>query len=185
MHFIGRSVYFSLTQLVVRASLANAVGPFATTVGSVADFGWLLRLTNLTGTVHLPQKLAMWRFHGDQLSIRRDSARRAAMRMLCERALPEIYERHQDRLTRDDCAMLLLICRSRLGPTAIARLRCRCQALIRLLGMFLESPANTLRAIRRAHFRLGSPGWSLLRSDFATEDACPTKARRHQTSITY
>jgi glycosyltransferase involved in cell wall biosynthesis len=163
MHFLGRSVYFSLTQLVVRVSLANTTGSFAATVGSVADFGWLLRLTNLTGTVHLPQKLAMWRFHGDQLSIRRDSARRATVRMLCERALPEIYERYQHRLTRGDCAMLLLICGSRLAPNAIARLRCRCQGLIPLLGMFLERPANTLRAIRRAHFRVGSPGWSLLR----------------------
>ena len=163
MHFLGRSVYFSLTQLVVRVSVANAAGLFATTVGSVADFGWLLRLTGLTGTVHLPQKLAMWRFHGDQVSIHQDSARRATMRMLCEHALPEIYACHQQRLTRGDCAMLLLICKSRLGSTAIERLRWRCQALIRLLGMFLGKPASTFRAIRRARFRLGSPGWSLLR----------------------
>src|SRR5256885_5430721 len=131
MHFFGRSVYFSLTQLVVRTSLANAAGLFSTTVGSVADFGWLLRLTNLTGTVHLPQKLAMWRFHGDQLSIRRDPTRRPAMRTLCESALPEIYECHQDRLTRGDCAMLLLICRSRLESTALGRLHYRCQVAIR------------------------------------------------------
>jgi glycosyltransferase involved in cell wall biosynthesis len=162
MHFFGRSVYFSLTQLLVRTSLAKAADPFETTVGSVADFGWLLRLTSLTGTIHLPQKLATWRFHGDQLSIRRDSARRATVMMLCERALPEIYERHQDRLTRDDCAMLLWICKSRQGSTVISRFRWRCQVVIRLFGMFLERPAATFRAIRRAHFRVGCPGWSLL-----------------------
>ena len=164
MHFLGRSVYFSLTQLVVRTSLASANGLFATTVGSVADFGWLLRLTNLAGTVHLPQKLAMWRFHGDQLSIRRDATRRFAMKMLCERALAEIYERHQDSLTREDCAMLLLICRSRLESNLIGRLRYRCQVVIHLFRMFLAGPATTFRAIRRAHFRVGSPGWSLLRT---------------------
>jgi glycosyltransferase involved in cell wall biosynthesis len=175
MHFLGRSVYFSLTQLVVRVSLANATGFFATTVGSVADFGWLLRLTNLTGTVHLPQKLAMWRFHGDQISIRRDRTRRSAMRMLCERALAEIYERHQGRLAREDCAMLLLICRSRLESTLIGRLRYRCQVVIRLFRMFLAEPATAFRAIRRAHFRLGSPEWSLLRAILQRRMLAPQK----------
>jgi len=162
MHFLGRSVYFSLTQLVVRVSQANAAGFFETTIGSVADFGWLLRLTNLTGTVHLPQKLAMWRFHGDQLSIRRDLTRRSAVRILCERALPEIYERHQARLTREDCAMLLLICRSRQESTLLGRLYYRCQVVLRLFGLFLKEPAGTFRSIRRAHFRVGSPGRTLL-----------------------
>jgi glycosyltransferase involved in cell wall biosynthesis len=175
MHFLGRSVYFSLTQLVVRVSLANVTGFFATTAGSVADFGWLLRLTNLTGTVHLPQKLAMWRFHGDQLSIRRDRTRRFAMRMLCERALAEIYERHQDRLAREDCAMLLLICRSRLESTVIGRLYYRCRVVIRLVRMFLEEPASTFRAIRRGHFRVGSPGWSLLRTILQRRMLAPQK----------
>jgi glycosyltransferase involved in cell wall biosynthesis len=161
-HFFGRSVYFSLTQLVVRLSVASAAGHFETTVGSVADFGWLLRLTNLTGTVHLPQKLAMWRFHGDQLSIRRDRTRRPAMRMLCERALPEIHECHQERLTREDCSMLLLICRSRLESTLLGRLYYRFQVVLRLFRMFLSEPASTLRALRRANFRVESPGWTLL-----------------------
>ncbi|HXP34749.1 MAG TPA: glycosyltransferase [Chthoniobacterales bacterium] len=175
MHFFGRSVYFSLTQVVVHTSVAKAVGPFATTVGSVADFGWLLRLTSLTGTVHLPQKLAMWRFHGGQLSIPRDSAHQATVRMLCERALPEIYERHHDRLAREDCAMLLLICRSRLESTVIGRLHYRCRVVIRLFRMFLKEPASTFRAIRRAHFRVGSPGWSLLRTILQRRMLAPQK----------
>jgi hypothetical protein len=162
MHFFGRSVYFSLTQLVVRTSLANAAGLFSTTVGSVADFGWLLRLTNLTGTVHLPQKLAMWRFHGEQVSIRPDRTRRSAVGILCERALPEIYERHQDRLTREDCAMLLSISRSRQESTLLWRLYYRSQVVLRLFGMFLREPASTFRSIRRGLFRVGSPGWTLL-----------------------
>src|SRR5207237_6805099 len=121
-HCSERIRYFSLTPLVIRVSLANGAALFETTVCSVADFGWVLRLTSLTGTVHLPQKLARWRFHGDQLSIRRDLTRRSAVRILCERALPEIYQHHQNRLTREDCAMLLLICRSRQESTLLGRL---------------------------------------------------------------
>src|SRR5436190_478381 len=52
LHFSAKSVYFSLTQLLIRTTLARAVEPFDTTVGSIADLGWLVRLTNLAGTVH-------------------------------------------------------------------------------------------------------------------------------------
>src|SRR5947209_6048784 len=56
LHFTGRSVYFSLTQLLVRTTAAKEAGLFETNVGSAADFGWLLPLTSLTGSVHLPKK---------------------------------------------------------------------------------------------------------------------------------
>jgi len=69
LHFSTKSVYFSLTQLLIRTALARSIEPFDTTVGSIADLGWLVRLTNLAGTVHIPQKLTMWRFCGNQLSI--------------------------------------------------------------------------------------------------------------------
>jgi glycosyltransferase involved in cell wall biosynthesis len=166
LHFAARSVYFSLTQLVVRTALARAAGPFETTVGSVADFGWLLRLTSLTGSVHLPKKLAMWRFHGDQLSVRRDKSRRRSMKMMCERALPKVYERYHPLLTRNDCAALLALCQTLLAPSAIRRLCCRSEAFIRLWWMSLQRPATTLRMIRRARFRVGTPRQCLLRMIF-------------------
>src|SRR5260370_32467873 len=68
LHFDGRSVYLSLNQLVVRTSAARAAGRFETAIGSVADFSWLLQLTNSTGPAHVPTKLAMGRYHGNQLS---------------------------------------------------------------------------------------------------------------------
>src|ERR1700687_5328396 len=80
LHFDGRSVYLSLNQLVVRTALARTAGPFETTVGSVGDFNWLLRLTSSTGSVHVPKKLAMWRYHGNQLSLRPDLSRATSKR---------------------------------------------------------------------------------------------------------
>ena len=44
LHFSAKSVHFSLTQLLIRTSLAQSAEPFDTTVGSVADLGWLVRL---------------------------------------------------------------------------------------------------------------------------------------------
>ena len=90
LHFSAKSVYFSLTQLLIRTSLAQSAKPFDTTVGSVADLGWLLRLTNLAGTVHVPRKLTIWRFHGNQLSVRQDSSHLGCLKAMFGRALLEI-----------------------------------------------------------------------------------------------
>jgi hypothetical protein len=66
--------------------VAGANGLFDTTVGSIADFEWLVRLTNLTGTVHVPEKLATWRFHGEQLSIRTDPSQLSVLARILEDA---------------------------------------------------------------------------------------------------
>jgi glycosyltransferase involved in cell wall biosynthesis len=152
LHFSGRSVYFSLTQLVVRTALAKAAGPFDTTVGSVADFGWLLRLTGLTGSVHLPKKLATWRFHGDQLSIRRDASRRTSIKMLCERALSDIYQRHRSLLTPNDCTAILLSGQPIPATAVVQQVSAWIKAVLHFFRMFRERPAATLRAVRRVRW---------------------------------
>ena len=162
LHFNGRSVYFSLTQVLVRSALAKTAAPFDTGAGSIADFGWLLCLTNITGTVHLPEKLATWRFHGDQLSIRRDQSRLALMQAIYERALPEIYERHRFLLTRNDCATLLLPGKASLANSFIKRVAWRLEAVVRVVWMLVQKPVPTVRAIRRARFRIGTLKQSLL-----------------------
>lgn len=156
LHFSGRSVYFSLTQLVVRMGLARAVGPFETTVGSVADFGWLVRLTSMTGSVHLPRNLATWRFHGDQLSVQRDNSRISTMKRMCQGALLEVRSRNPGLLTQNDCEALLLSYKTRLAGFSIARVGCWAEALIRLLRMFVEQPGATLRALCRANVLAGT-----------------------------
>jgi len=152
LHFSGRSVYFSLTQLVVRTALAKAAGPFDTTVGSVADFGWLLRLTSLAGSVHLPKKLATWRFHGDQLSIRRDASRRTSMNMLCERALPDVYQRHRSLLTQNDCTAIILSGQSIPATAVVQQVSAWIKAVLHFFRLFRERPAATLRAVRRVRW---------------------------------
>ena len=122
LHFTGRSVYFSLTQLLVRTESAKAAGLFETKVGSAADFGWLVRLTSLTGTVHLPERLATWRFHGDQLSLQRDNSRLAAMSRMCQDILPALRQRYPGLLTDRDCELLLLPFRKALARSLIGRL---------------------------------------------------------------
>jgi hypothetical protein len=152
LHFSTKSVYFSLTQLVIRTALARSIEPFDTTVGSIADLGWLVRLTNRAGTVHIPRKLATWRFRGDQVSIRPDAMRLSRIQKMFEFALPEIYERQQQLLTRSECAALMLPVKAYLATSKKARRRVRVEARIRILWMFLRKPGATVRAMRSTAF---------------------------------
>jgi glycosyltransferase involved in cell wall biosynthesis len=152
LHFTGRSVYFSLTQLLIRTAWARTTGPFEVNVGSVADFGWLLRLTSLTGSVHLPKKLARWRFHGDQLSLHRDDTRLTRMSEMCRRILPVIRQRQPRLLTPNDCELLLLRYRTSLAKSVIQRVGCWFETLGRIGRMFFGQPLATLQALCRAGF---------------------------------
>jgi hypothetical protein len=118
-------------------------------VGSVADLGWLLRLTNLAGTVHVPRKLTTWRFHGNQLSVRQDSSHLGCLKAMFGRALPEIYERHHSLLTHNDCAALMLPTKCYLANTTPKRVFCWLEATFRIFLMSIQRPVATVRAIRR------------------------------------
>jgi glycosyltransferase involved in cell wall biosynthesis len=150
LHFTGRSVYFSLTQLLVRTASAKAAGLFETTVGSAADFGWLVRLTSLTGSVHLPRRLATWRFHGDQLSLLPDNTRLSAMNKMCQSVLPTICDRYPGLLTERDCELLLLPYKTLLARSVFQRVGYWLQGAGRVLPMFARKPLAMLRTLYRA-----------------------------------
>lgn len=175
LHFDGRSVYLSLNQLVVRTAPARAAGPFETTVGSVADFGWLLRLTSSTATVHIPKKLAMWRYHGNQLSLRPDLSRPSSRKAAAERALKKICDDNPTLLSRNDCAALLLPFKILERRSLIGRVLCWFEAEIRLARMFFERPVPTLRALLRVKFKFGTRRHSLLPMIFLGARLAPKK----------
>jgi len=150
LHFTGRSVYFSLTQLLVRTTSAKAAGFFETTVGSAADFGWLVRLTSLAGSVHLPRRLATWRFHGDQLSLRRDNTRLNAMNKMCQSVLSAICQRYPGLLTERDCELLLLPYKTLLARSVFQRVGYWLQGVGRVLPMFARKPLAMPRTLYRA-----------------------------------
>jgi glycosyltransferase involved in cell wall biosynthesis len=162
LHFTGKSVYFSLTQLLIQTELAKQIGSFETNVGSIGDFGWLLRLTNSTGTVHVPEKLASWRFHGDQVSLHRDDARLRSMKLMFERALPDICQRHQGLLSRNDCSTLLLPAKRRLASSLIKRIPVWIEAVLRVIWMFLEHPLAMIRTAWQMRFRIPTVRYSLV-----------------------
>jgi glycosyltransferase involved in cell wall biosynthesis len=162
LHFSAKSVYFSLTQLLIRAAVARSTGPFDSTVGSIADLGWLVRLTNLVGTVHIPRMLAKWRFHGNQVSVGTNSSHLFRLKTVLECALPHIYEHHRRLISRNDCAVLMLPIKAYLATSKKTRRRVRLEAWIRVLWMFFRKPVATLRAIRRTQFTIKTLKQTLL-----------------------
>jgi glycosyltransferase involved in cell wall biosynthesis len=66
LHFSGITVYTSLTQLLICRRLFDRIGFFPERIGSIADFEWVMSATLVADTVHIPEYLSTWRFHGTQ-----------------------------------------------------------------------------------------------------------------------
>lgn len=65
---LGSSVYYSITQLLLRRSLFQETGMFREDLSSFADLDWQMRASLMTKTIHLPEYLATWRRHPQQAS---------------------------------------------------------------------------------------------------------------------
>lgn len=66
LYFVARSLYTSLTQILLRRSQLERIGFFRTDLGSHADFEWGVRAGLLTDVLHVPSTRAAWRVHGRQ-----------------------------------------------------------------------------------------------------------------------
>jgi glycosyltransferase involved in cell wall biosynthesis len=66
LHLAGRSVYVSITQLLIRRSLFDRIGLFQSTWGSVGDFNWSMRAGLAASAVHVPDTWGGWRLHAAQ-----------------------------------------------------------------------------------------------------------------------
>ncbi|PSN14670.1 hypothetical protein C7293_10705 [filamentous cyanobacterium CCT1] len=66
MHFVYRTIYRTMTSLVLRRSLISKVGPFSTQFGSAGDYDWTMRLTMHTDTLFIPETLTAWRKYEGQ-----------------------------------------------------------------------------------------------------------------------
>jgi hypothetical protein len=66
LHLLGNSVYISITQVLIRRSLFDRIGRFATGWGSIADFHWQMKAGLLANTIHVPNTWGGWRVHPQQ-----------------------------------------------------------------------------------------------------------------------
>ena len=68
------TVYTSITQLLIRRAVFDRVGLFDDTWGTVSDFEWGMRAGLLEDCIYIPETLAAWRIHPQQISTGADAA---------------------------------------------------------------------------------------------------------------
>ncbi len=66
MHFVYRALYQTITSLVFRRRVIDALGGFATNYSAIADYDWTMRLGLYTDILYIPELLATWRVYADQ-----------------------------------------------------------------------------------------------------------------------
>jgi hypothetical protein len=66
LHLTGRSVYCSITELLIRRSLFDRVGYFESRWGSIGDVNWNMKASLVSDTVHVPDTWASYRVHPSQ-----------------------------------------------------------------------------------------------------------------------
>lgn len=110
LHCALHTVYTSLTQLLIRHSVFDTIGPFRAEWGAEGDFEWEMRAALRYNVLHIPYTGATWRIHDKQatrLSDRESSAKTERSCRMITAALsgledeqPENYPRNlrQERL---------------------------------------------------------------------------------------
>jgi len=72
LHMLGKTVYTSLTQLLIRRSLFDGIGLFRSDWGSISDYYWDMRASLTTDTAHVGDTWASWRVHDTQATASAD-----------------------------------------------------------------------------------------------------------------
>ncbi len=68
LHYYGGTVYISITQLLIRRSVFEMHGLFQTDLGPQADYEWGMRVGMHCKTYHVPEYLADWTIHSQQVT---------------------------------------------------------------------------------------------------------------------
>lgn len=68
LHSGLKTLYTSVTQLLIRSELFQKIGLFLEDKGSMADFEWGMRAGLVSNVLHIPEYLATWRKYDGQAS---------------------------------------------------------------------------------------------------------------------
>lgn len=66
LHAFIKTVYHSITQVLIRKKVFDDVGLFLEDGTIIADYEWGMRATLVKNTIHVPEYLATWRLHPTQ-----------------------------------------------------------------------------------------------------------------------
>lgn len=146
LHFTACTVYFSLTQLLIRRNIITESCYFDAAIGSMADFNWALKLCSKSDTVHIPKKLATWRFHGNQLSLQQDENRLGHVLEACRSAMAD----NTSLALQQKSALLLPLdmIDARVNGSRSEVVKIYLKAIKFGLGAFIKTPLSALNSLK-------------------------------------
>jgi len=176
LHLMGRIVYNSITQLLIRRSLFARIGTFPTQWGSVGDFNWEMRAGLVTNIIHVPDTWASWRVHSGQAT--------ASARLMSRQHFQTV-----DKMIAD----AFQACESLLHPSVAAGLRSHWIRWTKDMRDYYADLREQPSSLRRRLYQVGQLFWgstaarsqitgSLLERPMWPE-AAPTEMRRWIESI--
>lgn len=153
LHLGGKTVYTSITQILIRKSLFEKTGPFPVNFGRSADFQWGMRAALNTDVIYLPQQLASWRIHSEQTTASRNpqeiNSNFALMLKMAEQCIEEWNDPKQQKRSR--WLVRLMYFKAKLLPAKqnsnrwFLLLRCVLQTILSNPLMLAEFTLRSLR----------------------------------------
>jgi Glycosyl transferase family 2 len=132
--FSGRTVYWSITQLLVRRRLFEKIGPFESKWGSMGDVNWQMRACLIANTVHVTDTWAGWRVHPAQAT-----------------GTINYYSTDHERKTQEMIEHAIRSTEPLMSKRAFARLRdkwsCEARSLRRVVRGIEQSPTKNERRL--------------------------------------
>lgn len=93
LHICLNTVFGSLTQLLIRRSAFDKIGLFRADWGPRGDFEWGMRAGTLCNVIHIPEILATWRIHDNQVT---SPPIGSLLRSMVEAALPVLQSNYPE-----------------------------------------------------------------------------------------
>ncbi|ULQ56253.1 glycosyltransferase [Flavihumibacter rivuli] len=82
LHSVLFTIYTSVTQLFFRRSVFDEVGLFSLQFGAKADFEWGMRASLIVDVLHVPEYLATWRTHQEQVTAKESRSKSSVYKEL-------------------------------------------------------------------------------------------------------
>ncbi len=144
LHSGLQSIYVSVTQLLIRRRLFDAIGMFRADLGAQADFAWAMRASATANTLHIPERLATWRRHGGQATRgKRNTAEHfCRLEQIVASVLSQVCDDNPALLGQLDCTVLRRPYAVRRRVARVAEINTVMSKMLNLLACIVLAPGQ-------------------------------------------
>jgi len=149
-----------MTQLLIRRSVFDQVGLFRTDFGPIGDNEWEMRATLVFNTLHIPETLATWRIHSNQLTAPNNDSIpsfyddfRKMIKEAFKASLPKLRKKNPDCYKKISMHRLFYPYTQRYITLSLAERKKMIDKILFILASFFKEPKCTGEYLYRRIFR--------------------------------